>query len=199
MPVDRARLSPAASSPAPSRDRPGSNAHALAWPRSKPTGASCASCRPDGRITNVELARRVGISAPPCLRRVRAGGAGLIGGYAALPLDDPALGYDVTAFAMVGLHSQAEADLTAFETARARLSHRARLLYAVRRDRLHAQMRGAGPHRVSGFHHRRAHRRAKRRQRQDLFSSFARRSTILACPSRSCRRPATTRAGGSVQ
>jgi len=26
----------------------------------------------DGRITNVELARRVGISAPPCLRRVRA-------------------------------------------------------------------------------------------------------------------------------
>jgi DNA-binding Lrp family transcriptional regulator len=26
----------------------------------------------DGRITNVELASRVGISAPPCLRRVRA-------------------------------------------------------------------------------------------------------------------------------
>ena len=28
--------------------------------------------RDDGRITNVELSRRVGISAPPCLRRVRA-------------------------------------------------------------------------------------------------------------------------------
>jgi DNA-binding Lrp family transcriptional regulator len=69
----------------------------------------------DGRITNVELARKVGISAPPCLRRVRAlEEAGLIRGYAAL-LDDRALGYDVTAFAMVGLHSQAEADLIAFE------------------------------------------------------------------------------------
>ena len=69
----------------------------------------------DGRITNVELARKVGISAPPCLRRVRAlEEAGFIRGYAAL-LDDRALGFDVTAFAMVGLHSQAEADLVAFE------------------------------------------------------------------------------------
>ena len=69
----------------------------------------------DGRITNVELARKVGISAPPCLRRVRAlEEAGIIQGYTAL-LDDRALGFDVTAFAMVGLHSQAEADLIAFE------------------------------------------------------------------------------------
>jgi len=69
----------------------------------------------NGRITNVELARRVGISPPPCLRRVRAlEEAGFIRGYAAL-LDDRALGFDVTAFAMVGLHSQAEADLIAFE------------------------------------------------------------------------------------
>jgi DNA-binding Lrp family transcriptional regulator len=69
----------------------------------------------DGRITNVELARKVGISAPPCLRRVRAlEEAGFIRGYAAL-LDDRALGFDVTAFAMVGLHSQAEVDLVAFE------------------------------------------------------------------------------------
>jgi DNA-binding Lrp family transcriptional regulator len=68
-----------------------------------------------GRITNVELARRVGISAPPCLRRVRAlEDAGIVRGFAAL-LDDKALGFDVTAFAMVGLHSQAEADLIAFE------------------------------------------------------------------------------------
>src|SRR5256885_5533451 len=36
----------------------------------------------DGRMTNVELARRVGISAPPCLRRVRAlEEAGFIKGY----------------------------------------------------------------------------------------------------------------------
>ncbi len=69
----------------------------------------------DGRMTNVELARRVGKSAPPCLRRVRAlEEAGLILGYRTL-LDEKQLGYDVTAFAMVGLHSQTEADLIAFE------------------------------------------------------------------------------------
>jgi len=69
----------------------------------------------DGRITNVELARRVGISAPPCLRRVRTlESAGYIGGYRAL-LDARSLGCEVTAFAMVHLSSQAEADLEAFE------------------------------------------------------------------------------------
>ena len=69
----------------------------------------------DGRITNVELARRVGISAPPCLRRVRAlEEAGIIRGYRTL-LEEKELGFDVTAFAMVGLTSQAEADLVAFE------------------------------------------------------------------------------------
>jgi DNA-binding Lrp family transcriptional regulator len=69
----------------------------------------------DGRITNVELARRVGISAPPCLRRVRAlEEAGYIQGYHAA-LDPALLGFEVTVFAMVGLHSQAEADLRAFE------------------------------------------------------------------------------------
>lgn len=69
----------------------------------------------NGRITNVDLAKLAGISAPPCLRRVRAlEEAGIIKGYTAL-LDDRLLGFDVTAFAMVGLHSQAEADLIAFE------------------------------------------------------------------------------------
>src|SRR5262245_44255555 len=69
----------------------------------------------DGRITNVELARRVGISAPPCLRRLRAlERAGYIKGYRAL-LDEKLLGYEVTVFAMVHLTSQAEADLKAFE------------------------------------------------------------------------------------
>jgi len=69
----------------------------------------------DGRITNVELARRVGISAPPCLRRVRAlEEAGYIKGYRAL-LDEKLLGYEVTVFAMVHLSSQAEADLIEFE------------------------------------------------------------------------------------
>ena len=69
----------------------------------------------DGRITNIELARKVGISAPPCLRRVRAlEEAGIIEGFTAL-LDDKALGFDVAAFAMIKLNSQAEADLIAFE------------------------------------------------------------------------------------
>src|SRR5689334_17167321 len=69
----------------------------------------------NGRITNVELARRVGISAPPCLRRVRAlEEAGFIKGYRGL-LDEKLLGYEVTVFAMVHLSSQAEADLKAVE------------------------------------------------------------------------------------
>src|SRR5205823_3773953 len=68
----------------------------------------------DGRMTNVELARRVGISAPPCLRRVRAlEQAGFIKGYRAL-LEEKRLGYEVTVFAMVHLTSQADADLKAF-------------------------------------------------------------------------------------
>ena len=70
----------------------------------------------DGRMTNVELARRVGISAPPCLRRVRAlEDSGYIRGYHA-DLAPTSLGYNVTVFAQVGLHSQAEPDLVAFET-----------------------------------------------------------------------------------
>ncbi|HEY4344244.1 MAG TPA: Lrp/AsnC family transcriptional regulator [Parvibaculum sp.] len=69
----------------------------------------------DGRITNVDLSEKVGISAPPCLRRVRAlEKAGLIHGYHA-DLNGKALGFEVTVFAMVGLHSQAEADLKSFE------------------------------------------------------------------------------------
>ncbi|HAH10286.1 MAG TPA: AsnC family transcriptional regulator [Alphaproteobacteria bacterium] len=69
----------------------------------------------DGRITNVELSRRAKISAPPCLRRVRAlEEAGFIRGYHA-DLDPKMLGYEVMAFAMVGLHSQADSDLRAFE------------------------------------------------------------------------------------
>lgn len=69
----------------------------------------------DGRMTNVELARRVGISAPPCLRRVRAlEEAGLIQGYHA-DVNARQLGFEVQVFAMVSLQRQAEADLSAFE------------------------------------------------------------------------------------
>jgi DNA-binding Lrp family transcriptional regulator len=69
----------------------------------------------DGSITNVALAGKVGLSAPPCLRRVRAlEESGIIAGYTAL-IDEKALGYELTAFVLVGLHNQAESDLRAFE------------------------------------------------------------------------------------
>ena len=68
----------------------------------------------DGRMTNVELSRRVGISAPPCLRRVkRLEDQGIIRQYRAL-LDNAALGMTVVAFALVGLNRQSDADLKAF-------------------------------------------------------------------------------------
>ena len=69
----------------------------------------------DGRMTNVELARRVGISAPPCLRRVRRlEESGYIRGYHA-DTDPARLGWTITFFAIVGLGSQKQAMLKAFE------------------------------------------------------------------------------------
>src|SRR5207247_2331549 len=69
----------------------------------------------DGRMTNVELARRAGLTAPPCLRRVRAlEDAGIIESYHAR-LNAVALGYGITVFALVSLRSQAEEDLRLFE------------------------------------------------------------------------------------
>ncbi len=69
----------------------------------------------EGRITNVELAQRVGLTAPPCLRRVRSlEEAGVIQGYHA-DLDASKLGFTITVFALVSLKSQAEEALRAFE------------------------------------------------------------------------------------
>ena len=74
-----------------------------------------ADLQADGRMTNVDLAERAGISAPPCLRRVRAlEQAGFIKGYHA-EINAEAMGFGVTIFAHVGLVSQAETDLKAFE------------------------------------------------------------------------------------
>ena len=74
-----------------------------------------AALQQEGRITNVELARRAGLTAPPCLRRVRAlEEAGIIDSYHAR-LNAPALGYGIMVFALVSLRSQAEEDLRAFE------------------------------------------------------------------------------------
>jgi DNA-binding Lrp family transcriptional regulator len=74
-----------------------------------------AELQADGRMTNVELAKRVQISPPPCLRRVRAlEEAGFINGYHA-DLAPKSLGFEITVFVMIGLSSQNEADLKAFE------------------------------------------------------------------------------------
>ena len=76
-----------------------------------------ADLQDDGRMTNVELARRAGISAPPCLRRVRAlETSGFIKGYHA-DLDAEALGFKEMFFALVGLDSQAQDVLAGFEVA----------------------------------------------------------------------------------
>ncbi len=74
-----------------------------------------AELQANGRMTNVELARRAGISAPPCLRRVRRlEEAGVIRGYYADP-DPQRLNWEITFFAIVGLDSQKESVLSAFE------------------------------------------------------------------------------------
>jgi len=70
----------------------------------------------DGRMTNVELAERAEISAPPCLRRVRAlEEAGFLKGYHA-EINAEMLGFGIVVFAQVGLIKQAESDLRAFES-----------------------------------------------------------------------------------
>lgn len=75
-----------------------------------------AELQRDGRMTNVELARRADITAPPCLRRVRRlEEAGIIRGYHA-DTDPAQLGWEVMFFAIVGLESQKEAVLSGFET-----------------------------------------------------------------------------------
>ena len=74
-----------------------------------------AELQSNGRITNVELSRRAKITAPPCLRRMRAlEKAGYIQGYHA-DLDAKSLGFEVSGFVFVGLSSQHDADLKHFE------------------------------------------------------------------------------------
>ncbi len=76
-----------------------------------------AELQQDGRMTNVELARRAEITAPPCLRRVRRlEEAGIIRGYHA-DTDPARLGWEITFFAIVGLESQKDGVLSAFEAA----------------------------------------------------------------------------------
>ena len=71
----------------------------------------------DGRVRNNELASRVGISEPPCLRRVRSlRSRGVIKAISAT-LDERLLGYEVISFVSIQLVSQTPAMMQAFETA----------------------------------------------------------------------------------
>jgi DNA-binding Lrp family transcriptional regulator len=75
----------------------------------------------DGRIRTNELAVRVGVSHPSCLRRVRAlRGRGVITAIRAT-LDERQLGYEVVSFVSIQLASQAQATLQAFENSIAAL------------------------------------------------------------------------------
>ncbi len=99
----------------------------------------------DGSMTNVALASRVGLSAPPCLRRVRAlEEAGLIAGYTVL-LDEAALGLRADRLRHGRAAQSGRGRAARLREPRAWLAHRARGLHAVGRKRLHAEVRGARP------------------------------------------------------
>ena len=71
----------------------------------------------DGRISNTDLAARVGLSASACLRRVQElERSGMIKGYRAV-LDRTRLGAGITVFVMVGLSAHLSKDARAFERA----------------------------------------------------------------------------------
>lgn len=71
----------------------------------------------DGRMSNVALAERVGLSESPCFRRVkRLEETGVIAGYAAL-VDQRRLGLDVTAFVHVSMEKQPTETSDAFMAA----------------------------------------------------------------------------------
>lgn len=77
----------------------------------------------DGRIRNNELADRVGISQPPCLRRMKSlRRRGFIRAIQAT-LDERRLGYEVTSFVLIQLRSQARSAVQAFEATIAALPH----------------------------------------------------------------------------
>jgi DNA-binding Lrp family transcriptional regulator len=73
----------------------------------------------DGRISNLQLAGRVGLSPSACLRRVQSlEASGVIKGYRAV-LDRAQLGSGLIIFVMVGLSGQLQQDALAFEQAMA--------------------------------------------------------------------------------
>jgi Lrp/AsnC family leucine-responsive transcriptional regulator len=78
-----------------------------------------ARLQQDGRLSNAELAEKVGLSSSPCWRRVKAlEEAGVIKGYAAM-LDARSVGLSVNVFVSVSLSTQNEKSLKDFERAAA--------------------------------------------------------------------------------
>jgi DNA-binding Lrp family transcriptional regulator len=76
-----------------------------------------AELQDDGRIRNNELAERVGLSPPPCQRRVRSlFERGVIRAVRAT-LDERQLGYEVVSFVSIQLKRQTPAAIAAFEAA----------------------------------------------------------------------------------
>ena len=74
----------------------------------------------DGRMTIQDLAGRIGLSASPCLRRVRMlEEAGILKGYVAL-VDQAKVGLAISVFASVKLERQREEELDRFAEAVAR-------------------------------------------------------------------------------
>jgi DNA-binding Lrp family transcriptional regulator len=72
--------------------------------------------RQDGRLSNVELARRVGLTPPPCLRRVkRLEDAGVIAGYRAV-VDPAAIGRGLEVFVDVDINANDLKTVREFET-----------------------------------------------------------------------------------
>ena len=76
-----------------------------------------AALQADGRITNVALARQVGLSATPCLERVKSlEAAGLITGYVAR-LSASALGLGLTVFVQIAIERTSQRVFEAFREA----------------------------------------------------------------------------------
>ena len=69
----------------------------------------------EGRISNLDLSKKIGMTPPPTLRRVRdLEKNGFIDGFRA-NLDPSKLGYDLTAWIFISLKNQNEESLNSFE------------------------------------------------------------------------------------
>ena len=69
----------------------------------------------NGRLSNFEIAEKVGLSPSPCLRRIKnLEKKKIISGYTAI-VDEELFGYPVTAFVSVRLENQTDGTLKKFE------------------------------------------------------------------------------------